>query len=63
MKTVGEDYPCGPCGFPKKCTCGKVLTEENITHEECEGECEVCDFCTSGKCPECGAHTCCGGCV
>ena len=64
---VGENYPCGPCEYPKKCICGKVLTKDNVVFDECEMDevdyCEVCSYCSTAKCPECGRHTCCGGCI
>ena len=63
MKVVGSGYPCGPCELPVKCTCGTVLTEENVIDAVCADECEVCDYCGTGKCPDCGAHLHCGGCV
>lgn len=63
MKKIGDNYPNGPCEFPMKCLCGKILTEENVVDKECEGECEVCQYCGISKCPECGEHTHCGGCV
>ena len=64
MKVTGEDYPCGPCELPLKCAnCGAVITEENVIEEDCEGECEVCEYCGNGKCPACGEHWHCGGCV
>ena len=63
MKTIGEDYPCGPCSLPLKCTCGTVITKDNVVNETCEGECDVCLYCGDGKCPKCGEHWHCGGCV
>ena len=40
------------------------LRDENVKHEDCEdGECEVCQYCSNAKCPVCGAHVCCGGCI
>ena len=64
MKVIGSEYPCGPCpGYPLKCTCGTVLTEDNVVDKECDDECEVCNYCGSDKCPDCGAHVHCGGCI
>ena len=63
LPVVGEDYPCGPCGYPKVCTCGCVLTEGNVVQSCSERDCEICGCCGSDCCPECGEHACCGGCI
>ena len=65
IKTVGENYPCGPCELPLVCVqCGTVITEENVVNEACDDAyCEVCQYCGIGKCPKCGAHWHCGGCI
>ena len=73
MKTIHEDYPCGPCELPLKCTCGTVITEENEVKADCKDDCEICecyiawgssiDDSGNGKCPNCGEHWHCGGCV
>ena len=63
MRVVGDGYPCGPCSLPLKCACGKILTDDNVVNESCDGECEVCDYCGNTKCPNCGQHVCCGGCI
>ena len=63
LKT-GSNYPCGPCKLPLECSsCGFIITEENVLDDPCECECEVCDYCGTGKCPSCGDHWHCGGCV
>ena len=64
IPVVASSYPCGPCDYPKRCPCGFVfLTEDNVKHEECEGECDICEYCGDDKCPICGEHTHCGGCI
>ncbi len=65
MYKSGEHYPNGPCELPMKCSaCGKIITEKNVVEgDECEEECEVCDYCGTGKCPSCGEHWHCGGCI
>ncbi|KKN70946.1 hypothetical protein LCGC14_0425480 [marine sediment metagenome] len=64
IKVVGSEYSCGPCpGLPLQCTCGIMITEDNVISKECNDECEVCDYCGSDKCPNCGDHVHCGGCV
>lgn len=63
MLTIGQHYPCGPCEFPVQCTCGFVITKENVVNYSCEEECEICEYCGTGKCPECGNHRHCGGCI
>ena len=64
IKKTGENFPCGPCELPLKCSeCVTIITEENVVEEYCEGECEICDFCGPDKCPVCGEHCHCGGCV
>jgi hypothetical protein len=63
MKKVGSEYPCGPCDFPKECSCGTILTEINVVSDRCRNDCEICDYCSTLKCPDCGEHTCCGGCI
>ena len=61
----GEFYPCGPCPFGDfkiMCrSCETIVTPENITDDPCDEECEVCDYCGAGKCPDCGEHIHCGG--
>ena len=64
MKKTCEDYPCGPCELPLECSeCGTIITEENVKNEDCEDECDVCGYCGDGKCPNCGSHWHCGGCI
>ena len=63
MKKIGENYPIGPCKLPLVCICGKILTEDNVKHETCKDKCEICQYCSNQKCPDCGAHICCGGCI
>ena len=64
MKKTGENYPCGPCELPLECSeCGTIITEENVENEECGNGCEICDYCGNGKCPNCGNHWHCGGCI
>ena len=64
MQKTGENYPCGPCELPLECSnCGNIITEENVINEACTEECEICDYCGIGKCPGCGEHWHCGGCV
>jgi hypothetical protein len=65
MREIGSNYPCGPCPdeLPMKCTCGKILTDDNIGDKDCGDGCEVCYYCGIGKCPDCGEHIHCGGCV
>lgn len=64
MQKTGENYPCGPCSLPLECSdCGTIITEENVVNQNCEGECEICDYCGNGKCPSCGEHYHCGGCI
>jgi len=59
-----ESYPRGPCGLPMYCwKCHTLVTQENVVHEECASPCETCDYCGTRKCPSCGEHICCGGCV
>jgi len=62
---AGSGYPCGPCELPLKCSsCDTVITEENAVYKSCDGDdCETCQYCSNQKCPKCGAHVCCGGCV
>ena len=62
----GQFYPCGPCPFGDfkiRCHCGTVVTPDNVIDEVCEEECELCDYCGTGRCPDCGEHLNCGGCV
>lgn len=62
----GENYPCGPCPneLPFKCSeCGIELTLDNVIDDPCEHDCEICAYCYSYKCPDCGDHICCGGCI
>ena len=64
MQKTGEDYPCGPCILPLECSnCGTIITEENQVNEDCTEECDICDYCGNGKCPNCGEHWHCGGCI
>lgn len=63
---AGSAYPCGPCDLPMRCRCGQVVTEQNVESYFCNldrVECETCDYCSTRRCPECGAHLCCGGCI
>jgi hypothetical protein len=46
-----------------ECGCGAEICEENTVHEECNDNCEICDYCGCDKCKVCGAHLHCGGCV
>lgn len=64
MKKTCEDYPVGPCDLPLICSnCGATITDQNAIHQECDYECEICDYCGSGKCPVCLEHYHCGGCI
>jgi len=64
MLKTGEDYPCGPCYLPLECSkCGTIITEENVNNEQCSTDCELCDYAACGKCPNCGEHWHCGGCL
>jgi hypothetical protein len=64
MKKTHEDYPIGPCSLPLECSnCGTVVTDDNVLNIPCNTECEVCAYCGIGKCPSCGDHWHCGGCV
>jgi len=61
---VGSNYPNGPCSLPIQCTCGTIITQDNIEmNNKCTSDCEICKYCSSAKCPDCGEHVCCGGCV
>jgi len=62
---VGHGYPCGPCpgDGPVTCYCGTVVTDDNVKYYTCPEECDVCRYCSQRRCPSCGAHMCCGGCV
>ncbi len=65
-KTTHEDYPCGPCldMLPLNCcNCGTIITRENMVSQRCVGECDICEYCGEEKCPECGDHVHCGGCI
>ncbi len=64
-KIRGSEFPTGPCGLPVTCTCGTVVTAENVVEERCDndGWCDICSYCGTTKCPTCKAHTHCGGCV
>lgn len=64
IKVAGSSYPCGPCSLPVKCSsCGTIITPENVVEDECTDDCETCHYCGIGKCPNCGAHWHCGGCI
>lgn len=64
MKETKEDYPCGPCSLPLICSsCGGLITEENVVNRDCDEECEMCEYCGNGKCPDCGDHWHCGRCI
>jgi hypothetical protein len=64
MDTSGENYPCGPCSLPLKCcNCETEITKDNVVDDICDSECEVCEYCGIGKCPNCGTHWHCGGCI
>lgn len=66
MKKFGEDYPCGPCDFKGcVCECGWVYDQKEVNHEPCEDDddCDVCMYCGNEKCPMCGRHLHCGGCI
>ena len=64
MKKTGENYPIGPCVLPLQCSiCGTIITEENVVNKDCAGGCDICLYCGNGKCPKCGEHWHCGGCV
>ena len=64
---IESRYPCGPCASKWKCPyCGKRVSPccgAEIIDEECEEECEACDYCGIEKCSKCGEHCHCGGCV
>lgn len=64
MNKTHDQYPGGSCKLPLICSnCGIIITEENVINDECENECEVCDYCSTRKCPSCKDHVCCGGCI
>ena len=64
MEKTGQHYPCGPCELPLECSnCGEIITEDNQIDETCEEDCEICEYCGSGSCPNCGYHWHCGGCI
>ena len=64
MRKTGENYPVGPCTLPLECyNCGTVITQENVVTDRCDGECELCLYCGEEKCPQCGNHWHCGGCI
>jgi hypothetical protein len=64
IREVGVNYPIGPCELPLLCSCGTIITNENVNNSnECSDGCEVCDYCGVGKCPTCGEHWHCGGCI
>jgi hypothetical protein len=64
MKKTGEKYPCGYCELPLECSeCGAIITIENVLNEDCEDDCDICRYCGNGKCPNCGNHWHCGGCI
>ena len=58
-------YPNGPCSticpdcdaYVSPCCGAKEI------QDDCGEGCEICDYCGTEKCSECGAHTHCGGCV
>lgn len=61
---TSESWPNGPCELPLKCNnCGEIITEQNVSHIKCDEDCEICEYCSDMKCPNCGTHVCCGGCV
>lgn len=63
---VGEFYPCGPCPFDDfkiECHCGETLTPDTVVNHTCEELCDICEHVDDKKCPSCGAHAHCGGCV
>ena len=63
MKETGSNYPCGPCELPLECSkCGTIITEDNVVDIE-HDNCEVCDYCGSESCPNCGQHWHCGWCI
>lgn len=62
----GEYYPGGPCECPMVCSvCGELIeTWADALDRPCDDEnCETCLYCGSLKCPGCGDHLHCGGCV
>jgi len=62
----GGAYPGGPCPNRWKdcvCECGWEYKEDEVVHIRCPGTCEICKYCGSEKCPQCGRHLHCGGCV
>ncbi len=64
MKKTHEGYPTGPCKLPLVCSgYGTILSEDNIVNTPCIEECDVCLYCGTGKCPNCGNHWHCGGCI
>lgn len=64
LLTAGEHYPFGPCDLPLICRdCGETITEDNVVNYRCEDDCELCSYCGDGRCPYCGTHWHCGGCV
>lgn len=63
METIGESYPNGPCKLPLKCTCGFIITTENVISVSCTDDCDICEYCGNDRCPACNVHIHCGGCV
>jgi len=66
-KEIQSEYPCGPCSDKWKCPdCGAFVSPccgATIVDAECEGECEVCDYCGDDYCSKCKVHCHCGGCI
>lgn len=69
MQKTCSDYPGGPClgsaDWELMChNCDTVLNEDNIDPSPCDDpQCETCQYCGHERCPNCGAHIHCGGCV
>ena len=65
-KEFAEDWPTGPCSDKWKecvCSCGWEYNEKEVIHAACSGDCDVCNYCGIEKCPKCGKHLHCGGCI
>lgn len=66
MKIIeGKQKTYGPC--PQewnncKCECGWIYNENDI-ETYLDDDCDVCKYCGSECCPECGDHLHCGDCI
>jgi len=63
-KQIKEDDELPCCGsFIKKCSCGWKYNSTEVITKACKDNCDVCAYCGPDKCPVCGSHLHCGGCV